>query len=93
MICAENVVLDGLLGAFLHQRDMLVGRRVEHDVGAIHPKQAVNFFLISHGGDLHPKIEPIAPCAPQLLLDIISIVLVNIQNNELLGLIFGDLAA
>ena len=93
MICAENVILDGLLWAFLHQRDMLVGRRMEHDVGAIHPKQAVNFFLISHGGDLHPQVQPIAPYTPQLLLDIISVVLVNIQNDELLGLIFGDLTA
>ena len=72
---------------------MLVGRRMEHDVRAIHLKQAVNFFLISHGGDLHPQVQPIAPYTPQLLLDIISIVLVNIQNDELLGLIFGDLTA
>ena len=93
MICAENVILDGLLWAFLHQRDMLVGRRMEHDVRAIHLKQAVNFFLISHGGDLHPQVQPIAPYTPQLLLDIISIVFVNIQNDELLGLIFGDLTA
>ena len=93
MICAENVVLDGLLRALLHQRNVLVGRRMEHDVGAIHPKQAVNFFLISYGGDLHPQVQPIAPYTPQLLLDIISVVLVNIQNDELLGLIFGNLAA
>ena len=93
MVRAENVVLDGLLRAFLHQRNVLVGRRVEHDVRPIHLKQAVNFFLISYGGDLHPQVQPVAPYTPQLLLDIISVVLVNIQNDELLGLIFGDLAA
>ena len=35
LICAQHIVLDGLVGAALHQGHMLVGRGVEHHIGAV----------------------------------------------------------
>ena len=35
LICTEHVVLDGLVGAVLHEGHVLMGRRMVHDVGTV----------------------------------------------------------
>lgn len=47
LIGADNVVLDGLTGARLHQRHMLIGRRMIDDVWLIGVKHTVEAAAIA----------------------------------------------
>ena len=72
---------------------MLVGRGMEHNVRAVAVEQRVDLFLIADGGDLHLEIQLLAISADQLLLNIVSIILVVIQDEEQAGVELCDLAA
>ena len=71
---------------------MLVRRGVAHHIGMVLGKEVVYPPLLPHGADEHLEIE-LRVLADQLLLDIVSVILVNVKNDELAGLERRDLAA
>ena len=93
MVGAENVVLHRFGGAFLHEGHVLMGRRMEHHLGTVIVKELVNPLLFPDGGNLHPEVQGVAVFPQQLLLDVIGIVLVNVQDNQLPGVMPGNLPA
>ena len=89
---ADHVVLDRLIGAGLHQGYMLVGRRVVDDVRAVLVKDRVDPPAVPHGSDEHLQVQVrVAP--PQLLLNLIGVVLINIKDDQPARLMGRDLAA
>ena len=72
---------------------MLVRRRVEHHLRAEMCEQGVHLAGVAHRGNAHIHIQRAAVFAPQLLLDGIGAVLINIYDNELCGHAGGDLPA
>ena len=93
MIRPENVVLHGLFGVVFHQGDMLVRRGVENDVRAVSVRDAVDLRLVPHGGDLHAEVQRRPVDAQKLLLDVVGVVLVDIQDDQPLRRVCGDLPA
>ena len=91
VIGTEDVVLDSFLGNRLHQRHMLVRSCVEYQFRAVLLKNHLHLVVIPDGRDQRDKIEISAVFAHQLLLDLIGAVLVDIDDDHLLGLIGGDL--
>ena len=89
---AEDVVLDRFLRHGFHQRHVLVRRRVKDHLRTVLTEDGFDLVVVAHRGDECHKIERIAVFEPQLLLDVIGVVFVNIDDNDLLGVVFGDLA-
>ena len=71
---------------------MLVRRRVENYLRAVLLKDALHLVIVAHRSDKRYQIQRIAVFKAQLLLDIISVVFVNIHDDYLLGAVFRDLA-
>ena len=92
MICTKHVVLDRLVGAVLHQRHVLVGRGVIDNVGAVLVKKQFHLLPVPHGPDQDHQIQH-RIFMPQLLLDGVGIIFINIKNDQLSGTAGGDLAA
>ena len=92
LVGADDVVLDGLVGAFLHQRDVLMGRSVEHKLRPVSFHHMVQPDGVTDRADDDLQIQ-FRMGAAQLHLNIIGIIFVNIQNNKLLRLRMGDLTA
>ena len=92
LIGAEHVVLNGLAGAGLHQRHMLMGGRMIDDIRVIGGKHLLQFSFIPHGSDQRHQIQ-LGIVHAQLLLDLIGVILVNIKYNQLLWIVPGHLAA
>ena len=77
----------------LHQGHVLVGCGVEYNLGPVLGKHLVQLLFIPNGGNFHLQIQPRAVGDAQLLLNIISVILINVQNNQLFRVHFCDLAA
>ena len=87
-----HVILDRLVGAVLHERHMFVGRGVEDDIRMIGLHDALNASCIADGPDEGHQVEPrIRPL--QLLLDGVSVVFIDIEDDQRRRIGFGDLAA
>ena len=67
-------------------------RRVIDEVGMIRLKDAVDAVAVADGTDQHDRLEA-RDVSTQLLLNLIGIILINIENNELFGLIANKLTA
>ena len=92
LVGAEDVVLDGLVGAVLHQGDMLVGRGVEDQLRSVGIQHIVHAGGVPDGADEGHQIQVgITPL--ELHLDVVGVVLVDVEDDELLGVGLGDLAA
>ena len=72
---------------------MLVGCGIDDNLGMIGFKNPGHGLPAGDGADLHLKIQPVSIGNPQLLLNIIRTILVDIQNDDLLRLHFCQLAA
>ena len=84
LVGAEYVVLDGLVGAVLHERDMLMRRRMVYNIWTVFFKNAVDTVLISHRSDQNHQIQlRIIPL--QLLLNIIGVIFIDIYDDQALG--------
>ncbi len=91
LVGAEDVVLDGLLRVVLHQRHMLVGRRVEDDVGAVAREGARELVLVAHASDHDREVDRrILP--GHLLAEGVRVVLVDVKHDQVLRGEPGDLA-
>ena len=80
LICTEHVVLDGLVGAVLHEGHMLVGRRMVHDVGTVFLKHRLDPVGVPDRADEHHQVQ-VRILFLQLQLDVIGVVFVNIKDN------------
>ncbi len=89
---AEDIVLNRFGRRNLHQRNMFMRRRVEHDLRLILGKDAVHLRVITHGRDQSDQIQTVAVLDVQLLLDIIGVVFVDIHDNDPFGMVLSDLA-
>ena len=67
--------------------------RVEDHVRMILLKNAVDAQLVAHRGDLHPEWKLPSISVQQLLLDVVGVVLVDIHDDQPLGVMLDDLAA
>ena len=90
---AHNIVFDGLGGADLHQRDVLVRGGVEYDRRVVGFKNLVQTFFVAdrtnQGQDGRCRAVPPA----QLGFQLVGAVFVNVKNQEPPGLVAHDLAA
>ena len=91
-IGADRVVLDRLARAVLHQRHMLVRRRVVHDLRPELLKDTEDLPAVAHRADNRPDIQ-LGVLLPQFQLDIIGVVFIDVKNDELPGLVLRDLPA
>ena len=92
LVGAQDVVLDGLAGRVLHQRDMLVGGGVEDQLGLVALEDVLDASGVADGADEHREIE-VGMMAEQLLLDVVGVVLVDVEDDEASGMVGGDLSA
>ena len=83
---AQHVVLDGLRRADLHQRHMLVRRRVEDHRGMIRLEYLVQTFFVADGADEHRDRDVPAILLLQLHQQLVGAVLVDIKDEQFAGL-------
>ena len=92
LIRSLNVIFDRLVRAVFHKRHMFVRCRVEHDIRMISLHNTLHTPGIAHGSDQRHQIKPrVFP--PQLLLDGIGIIFINVENDQHRRFGLGDLAA
>ena len=92
LIGADGIVLDGLTGAVLHEGHVLVGGGVIDDLGMVLLKDLKNTAAVTDGADQSNEVQ-IRILLAQFQLDGVGVVLVDIENDELLGIMPRDLAA
>ena len=92
LIGADSVVLDGLAGAVLHEGHVLMGRRVIDDLGAILVEHLEDPPAVPHGADEGGQLQS-GERGFELELDIIGVVFIDIEDDELLGVMGCDLPA
>ena len=57
IVCTENIVLYRLATAVLHERNMLVRRRMKYDIWAVFGKDAVQSRPVAHGSYLNREVK------------------------------------
>ena len=92
LVGADGVVLDGLTGAGLHEGDMLVGRGVVDDLGTILGENLIDPAAVADGADEGHQIQ-LGEFVLEFQGDVVGIVFVDVENDELPGLLGGDLTA
>ena len=90
---AQHVVLYRLGRAYLHQRDVLVCRRMEHHRGVVSIKYFVQALFIPDGADEHRDRDIAAVLLLQFHQQLVGAVFVDIKNQQLAGLEAHDLTA
>ena len=92
LVGADGVVLDGLAGAVLHQRHVLVGRRVVDDLGTVLVKHLEYPPTVAHRPDQRLQVQ-LRVLLPKLQLYVIGVVFVDIEYDQLPGMVRRDLTA
>ena len=92
LIGADGVVLDGLAGTVLHEGHVLMSRRMIDDLGAIGIEHLEDPSTVPNGPDESGQLQT-REVGFQLQLDIVGVVLVDIEYDELLGIVGRDLPA
>ena len=90
---AQHVVLYRLGRAYLHQRNVLVRRRMEHHRGVVGIKNLVQALFIPDRADQHRDRDIAAVLLLQFHLQLVSAVFVDIKNQQLAGFEAHDLTA
>ena len=92
LICTYYIVLDCLVRAVLHERDMLMCRRMVDYLRPVLREHALYPSAVPYGADEHLEVE-LWVVLSKLLLDIVCVVLIYIEDNELLRMMLGHLSA
>ena len=92
IICTEHIVLDCLVRAVLHKRNVLVSRRVVYDIRMVCLENILDALLITHRCDQRLQIE-FRIILLQFKLYIISIVFIDINNDQLFRIMKRHLTA
>ena len=91
-IGTDDIVLDRLIGAVLHQRYMFMCRRVKNDLRVIRLENILKPALVSDRTDQYLEIQRgIFPL--QLFLNAVCIILIDIKNNQFPNAVSGQLPA
>ena len=90
---AKDVVLDGLGGADLHQRHMLMRRRVKDHRGVVGFKHLVQPLFVPDGAHQHGHGDVPAILLLELHLELVGTVLIDIKDEQLARVEFHHLAA
>ena len=81
---AQHVVLHGLTGVVLHERHVLVGRRVEDDLGPVPLEAVADDALVGHRADddreRHPQLGRLGL---HLVEQLVGRVLVDVEDDDL----------
>ena len=89
---ARHIVLDSLHRATFHQGHMLVGRRMEHHVGLVFFEDSVHALVVAHACNERHQVQRIAVFHHHFLLDFVGIVFVDVDYDQLLGVVLCNLA-
>ena len=89
---AEHIILHRLVRAFLHQRHMLVGRRMIDNIRLIMLKNPVHTVGVPHGTNQNLQRQ-VGISQKQFLLHIVNAVFIDIQYDKHSRLVGGNLAA
>ena len=92
LISSDGVVLNRLTGAVLHEGDVLVGRGMIDDLGMILLKNLEDTPAIADRADEDHEVQ-VRILLAQFQLDGIGVVFVDIEDNELLGIMPRNLTA
>ena len=92
LIGADSVVLDCLAGAVLHEGHVLMGRRVIDDLGVILIEHLEDPPAVPNRADKGGQLQS-GERGFELELDIIGVVFIDIEDDELLGVMGRDLPA
>ena len=92
LIRADGVVLDRLAGAVLHERDVLMRRGVIDDLRAVFGEYLKHPSAVADGADEDLELE-IGIIMLEFELERVSVVLVDVENDELFRAVSGDLTA
>ena len=91
-IGADGVILDGLAGRILHKGDVLMGSGMVDHVRAVGGEDLVKTAAVTHGADEGDEVEG-GVFITELKLDVVGVIFVNIEDDELLGIVRGNLTA
>ena len=91
-IGAEGVIFNCLAGAVLHEGDMLVSGGVVDQLGTVGAEDLVQAAAVADRADERDKVQ-VGILLAKLELDGIGVVLVDIKDHQLFGVVRGDLAA
>ena len=89
---AHNVVLDCFVRAHLHERYVLVRGCMEDHIRLILLHHTADTVRVSAGADERHEVQ-LRVLHEELLLDAVSIVLIDVEDDELLRLVACDLTA
>ena len=92
LIGSDGVVLDRLVRAVLHQRNMLVRRRVVYDLRLVIFKYFEDPPAVTDRADQGHKIQ-LRIFFPELHLNVIRVIFIYVKNDQLLGRVRRDLPA
>lgn len=84
VVRAEDVILDRLKRRRLHERHVLMRRRVAHEIRPVTVKDLHDALTVAHGADEHDQIQ-LRMRAPQLHLDVVGVILVDIEMMSRFG--------
>ena len=91
-ICTNYIVFNGFTGTCLHQRHMLMGCCVVDYIRPVCRKKAGQTAAIPHGTNQNLQIQ-LRIIFLQFLLNVVGIVLINVKDNQLLGVVGCNLPA
>ena len=92
VIRAEDVVLDGLIRAVFHERNMLVSRRMEDQLRMIFFKDDVQSVEVSYRANNKAHVF-VGVVVLELLLEVVCCVFVDVQDHEHFRVLLDDLSA
>ena len=92
LVGANRVVFDGFAGAVLHEGDVLVGRGVVNDLGPVELEDLVHAAAVADRSDQGLEVQ-VRILFLQFQLDIVGIVLIDVKDDQLSGLMGRDLPA
>ena len=81
---AEHIVLNRLTAIMLHQRNVLVRRRMNDNLRTIPIKNSFQCRTVTYRKDFNTNIEIIFVCNLQFLLNIVHAVFIDVKKYELL---------
>ena len=93
LVRADDVVLDAFAGGVFHERHMLVSGGVEDDIRPIVVEQLINSARIADGANENGKVQAFMVFGKQFLLNVIGVVFIDVENNEMLGVMGRNLPA
>ena len=91
--CAKHIVADRLLGALFHERHMFVRSGMKNHIRPVCTEDLPHPLPVPYGSNLHFQIEPPAILIQQFLLNVIGVVLIDVHDHQLFGIVLDNLAA